>query len=143
MLDRFHRAQNDGRPSVYEQALAELRDSRKRSHWSWFVLPQLRGLGQSAMAQRYGIAGLAEVQAYLADPVLRSRLEAVISVIAEQLQRPGQSLPALMASDLDAAKTISSLTLFEAAGLPQATALLDQLGQRCFRTRAMLGLPVM
>jgi len=58
-------------------------------------------------------------------------------------QRPGQSLPALMGSDLDAAKTISSLTLFEAVGLPQATALLDQLGQRCPSTRAMLGLPVM
>ena len=106
------------------------------------MLPQLAGLGQSAMAQRYGIAGLAEAQAYLADPVLRTRLEAVIGVIAEQLQRPGQSLPALMGGDLDAAKTISSLTLFETAGLPQATALLDQLGHRCPRTRHMLGLPV-
>ena len=64
-------------------------------------------------------------------------------MIAEQLQRPGQNLPALMGSDLDAAKTISSLNLFEAAGLPQARVLLDQLGQRCSRTRAMLGLPVM
>ncbi|MCP9793368.1 DUF1810 family protein [Vulcanococcus limneticus Candia 3F8] len=141
-LHRFPSAQDHGQPSACERAMAELNAGGKTSHWIWFVLPQLAGLGQSAMARSYSIAGLAEAQAYLADPVLRMRLEAVISVIVEQLQRPGQSLPALMGSDLDAAKTISSLTLFEAAGLPQATALVDQLGQRCPRTRHMLGLPV-
>jgi len=59
------------------------------------VLPQLRCLGHSAIAQRYGITDLAEARAYLADPQLRQRLEAVIGVIAEQLQRPGQQLPLL------------------------------------------------
>ena len=133
-LDRFHAAQNAGSPSAYNRALAELRSGRKRSHWIWFVLPQLAGLGHSEMAQRYGIAGLAEASAYLADPLLRQRLEAVIAVINAQLRQPGQSLEHLMGSGLDAAKTVSSLTLFEAAGLESAGALLDQIGRRCGQT---------
>ena len=80
-LYRFQQAQNDGSPSVYESALAELAIGRKTGHWVWFVLPQLAGLGHSEMAQCYGIAGLDEARAYLADPLLRQRLEAVISVI--------------------------------------------------------------
>ena len=133
-LRAFHDAQNAGHPTIYDRALAELRDGRKRSHWIWFVLPQLAGLGRSAMAQRYGIADLDEARAYLADPVLRQRLEAVIGVIDEQLRKLGQSLEHLMGSGLDAAKTVSSLTLFEAAGLDSAGALLDQIGRRCERT---------
>lgn len=133
-LDRFHSAQSAGSPSAHERALAELRNGRKRSHWIWFVLPQLTGLGRSAMAQRYGISGLTEARAYLADPLLRQRLEAVIGVIDEQLRKPGQSLEHLMGSGLDAAKTVSSLTLFEAAGLESAGALLDQIGRRCGQT---------
>jgi uncharacterized protein (DUF1810 family) len=116
-LDRFCTAQNAGNPSAIEQALAELRTGCKRSHWIWFVLPQLAGLGHSEMAQRYGIAGLDEARAYLAEPLLWQRLVAVISVIDEQLNQPGQTLELLMGSELDAAKTVSSLTLFEAAGL--------------------------
>lgn len=80
------------------------------------------------MARHYGIADLEEARAYLADPLLRARLDEVITVIADQLRQPGQSLTALMGGDLDAAKTISCLTLFEAAGLETATALLDQIG---------------
>jgi uncharacterized protein (DUF1810 family) len=134
MTTRFVEAQNAGSPSAYDQALAELRAGRKRSHWIWFVLPQLAGLGRSAMAQRYGINGLAEARAYLTDPVLRQRLEAVIAVINAQLRQPGQSLERLMGSGLDAAKTVSSLTLFEAAGLESAGALLDRIGRRCGQT---------
>ena len=69
-LDRFVRAQ----ASVYDQALSELRAGRKRSHWMWFVFPQLAGLGLSSMAQRYAIASIAEARAYLAHPVLGFRL---------------------------------------------------------------------
>ncbi len=90
------------------------------------------------MAQRYGIHGLAEAQAYLEEPLLRQRLEEVISVIGEQLELPGQSLEHLMGSGLDAAKTISCLTLFEAADLSTATALLDELGRRCPKSQALL-----
>jgi uncharacterized protein (DUF1810 family) len=135
---RFLVAQNTGQPTAYDRALAELRTGRKRSHWIWFVLPQLAGLGRSAMAQRYGIADLAEARAYLADPLLRQRLELVLTVINEQLSQPGQNLEQLMGSGLDAAKTVSSLTLFEAAGLSSATTLLNQLGRRCAWTQAQL-----
>lgn len=138
-LRRFQHAQNNGSPSVYDSALAELAIGRKTGHWIWFVLPQLSDLGHSEMAQRYGIADLAEARAYLADPLLWQRLEAVISVIDEQLNQPGQTLELLMGSELDAAKTISSLTLFEAAGLESAAALLDRIGRRCARTLEILG----
>ena len=140
-LTRFLSAQNSGSPTIFERALAELKARRKRSHWIWFVLPQLQGLGRSAMAQRYGIHGLAEAQAYLEEPLLRQRLEEVISVIGKQLEPPGQSLEHLMGSGLDAAKTISFLTLFEAIGLSSAKELLNQLGRRCSKTQALLTAP--
>jgi uncharacterized protein (DUF1810 family) len=135
-LQRYLSAQNTD--ATYQRALAELQAGRKRSHWIWLVLPQLQGLGRSAMAQRYGIHGLAEAQAYLEEPLLRQRLDEVIRVIGEQLQLPGQSLEHLMGSGLDAAKTISSLTLFEAAGLASATTLLNHLGRRCAWTQTQL-----
>ena len=137
-LSRFLSAQNEGTPSSFERALSELKNGRKRSHWIWFVLPQLRSLGRSATAIHFGIEDLEEARAYLADPVLRERLEQVIAVLAEQLEHPDQSLRKLMGKSIDATKTISSLTLFEAAGLSIATAVLEQLGQRCKETeRAM------
>ncbi len=117
-ISRFSRAQAAGVECAYERALAELRNGRKRSHWIWFVLPQLQGLGRSDMAQRYGLEGLAEAHAYLVDPLLRRRLEQVIDVIHHQLQHPDQTLECLKGGELDATKTISSLTLFEAAGPP-------------------------
>ena len=69
-LERFVRAQ-DG---VYPTALAEISAGHKRSHWMWFVFPQLAGLGSSPTAQRYAIGGLAEARAYLDHPVLGPRL---------------------------------------------------------------------
>ena len=139
-LRRFITAQDTGQPSAYERAMAELRSGRKRSHWIWFVLPQLEGLGRSAMAQRYGLNGLEEAKAYLSEPILRSRLEETIAVIADQLAQPGQTLVRLMGGQLDASKTISSLTLFAAAGLPEARALLDQIRQSCEVTQSRVGL---
>ena len=133
-LSRFLSAQNEGTPSSFDRALSELKNGRKRSHWIWFVLPQLRCLGRSATAIHFGIEDLEEARAYLADPVLRERLERVIAVLAEQLEHPDQSLRKLMGKSIDATKTISSLTLFEAAGLSTATAVLEQLGQRCEAT---------
>ncbi|WP_338021318.1 DUF1810 family protein [Arsenicicoccus bolidensis] len=70
-LSRFVQAQDAN--GTYDQALAELRRGRKTSHWMWFVLPQVRGLGHSGMAVRYGIADLDEASAYLAHPVLGPR----------------------------------------------------------------------
>src|SRR3954464_1353648 len=69
-LERFVSAQ----APVYEAVLSELASSRKRSHWMWFIFPQLRGLGNSSMAKHYGIASLEEARAYLAHPLLGTRL---------------------------------------------------------------------
>jgi uncharacterized protein (DUF1810 family) len=69
-LDRFVQAQD----RVIEQVRQELRDGRKRSHWMWFVFPQLSGLGHSSMARHYAIASLDEAAAYLKHPILGPRL---------------------------------------------------------------------
>ena len=138
-LQRFRVTQDGGNPSPYELAIAELQEGRKTTHWFWFVLPQLRRIGQSPTAKHFGIADLCEARAYLADEFLSKRLEQVIAIISVQLEQPNQTLGYLMGSDLDANKTISSLTLFEAAGLISASNLLDQLSQRCQLTVFLLG----
>ena len=69
-LQRFVDAQNP----LYAEVCAELANGRKRSHWMWFVFPQIRGLGSSAMAQRFAISSLAEAQAYIRHAVLGERL---------------------------------------------------------------------
>ena len=69
-LQRFVDAQNP----LYAEVCAELANGRKRSHWMWFVFPQIRGLGNSAMAQRFAISSLAEAQAYIRHAVLGERL---------------------------------------------------------------------
>ena len=69
-LHRFVQAQED----VYAQALAEIRSGRKRTHWIWYIFPQVAGLGSSPTARRYAISGLEEAEAYLRHPVLGERL---------------------------------------------------------------------
>jgi uncharacterized protein (DUF1810 family) len=103
-LQRFVDAQ-DG---IYEQALAELRAGRKRSHWMWFVFPQVAGLGRSPTAQRYAISGLEEARAYLAHPLLGSRLRECCRTLLE-LQDPD---PEEVLGGIDALKLRSSMTLF-------------------------------
>ena len=71
----------DAQATTYEQALAELQAGRKQSHWMWFIFPQLRGLGHSDTAQRYGISGLDEANAYLSHPVLGPRLRGCTDAI--------------------------------------------------------------
>jgi uncharacterized protein (DUF1810 family) len=78
-LDRFTQAQQGS----YEQALREIRAGRKRSHWMWYVFPQLRGLGASAMSQRYAIADIEEARAYMAHPVLGPRLVACCEAVLD------------------------------------------------------------
>jgi uncharacterized protein (DUF1810 family) len=108
-LQRFKDAQAQ-RGSGFESALSEIQSGRKRGHWVWYVFPQLAGLGQSAMSQRYGIDGIAEAEAYLRDPLLRGRLLTIALAVAEQLRR-GVSIESLMNSPIDAAKLVSSMTL--------------------------------
>jgi uncharacterized protein (DUF1810 family) len=110
-LDRFKQAQ-DG-PSGFATALAELEAGRKRSHWIWYVFPQLAGLGQSSAAILYGLQGTDEAAAYLRDRVLRDRLLRVTDAVLTQLQRdPAPALVDLMGSEIDAVKLVSSMTLF-------------------------------
>ncbi len=108
-LTRFVTAQDQG--GTYATALAELRSGRKRSHWMWFVLPQLAGLGRSATAQHYGIAGLAEARDYLDHPVLGPRL---VECAQALLALPGDDPVAVLGS-VDALKLRSSMTLFARA----------------------------
>jgi uncharacterized protein (DUF1810 family) len=108
-LERFVRAQEGG---VYAEALRELREGRKRTHWMWFVFPQVAGLGRSTTAQHYAVSGIAEAQAYLAHPVLGPRLEAC----ADALMGLDGSDPVAVLGGTDAQKLRSSMTLFARAG---------------------------
>lgn len=111
-LDRFVTAQSP----VMATVLAELRAGRKRTHWMWFVFPQLRGLGSSAMAQHYGIASLEEARAYLAHPVLGPRLRECCGLL---LQVPGKSALEILGSP-DDLKLRSCATLFSLAAPQEA-----------------------
>lgn len=112
-LARFSEAQQ----AVYSQAVAELREGRKRSHWMWFVFPQIAGLGRSDMARFYAIADLAEARAYLAHPLLGARLaEATDAVLAHA----GRISAETLFGGIDAIKLRSSMTLFEAAAEGEA-----------------------
>jgi uncharacterized protein (DUF1810 family) len=107
-LERFVMAQADGE---FESALAEMRAGRKRSHWIWYVFPQLAGLGTSHMSQTYAIRDREEAVSYLEHPVLAARLREITTAVAEQL-RTGVAVDRLMGSSVDAVKLVSSLTLF-------------------------------
>ena len=109
-LDRFVTAQHE----TYAAALAELRAGRKRTHWSWYVLPQLQGLGASAMSVRYGISGLPEARAYLAHPVLGARLVECVAAIDQQ----AGTTPETLLGPIDARKFHSCITLFARACEP-------------------------
>lgn len=133
-LARFVAAQ-DG---TIDTALAELRAGRKRSHWMWFVFPQLAGLGRSAMAVRYAISGLDEARAYLAHPLLGPRLTEAVAALLGQAETD----PVAIMGDIDATKLRSSMTLFAiAAGGPPFSVVLDRFfaGQYDPATMAMLG----
>lgn len=106
-LDRFLLAQS----ADYATALSELERGRKQTHWMWYVLPQLRGLGKSAMSRKYGIAGLQEAEAYLAHPILGQRLrDCVVAICAHTNTSAADIL-----GNIDAGKFRSCLTLFAAA----------------------------
>lgn len=105
-LSRFHSAQ----APVWDRVLAELRAGRKRTHWSWFVFPQLAGLGHSDTAQLYALHSVDEARAWLADPVLGPRLFAAL----DALLASGRSATTVLGT-VDAMKLRSCLTLFLAA----------------------------
>ena len=108
-LSRFLKAQEQD----YEQALREIRSGRKRSHWMWYIFPQIQGLGFSPTAQYYAIRDLQEARDYLAHPVLGTRLKEISSALLD--------LTGLSASEIfgypDDLKLRSSMTLFRMADL--------------------------
>jgi uncharacterized protein (DUF1810 family) len=93
---------------VFEQVRRELRDGRKRSHWMWFVFPQLSGLGHSAMARRYSLASVDEAAAYLKHPILKQRLIECTELVNRV---EGRSINAILGSP-DDLKFHSCMTLF-------------------------------
>ena len=133
-LRRFIGAQAD----VYATALGELRAGKKRSHWMWFIFPQLEGLGHSANAKFFGIRSIDEARAYLAHPILGRRYNECV----EALQDLTSSDPVAVLGQIDAIKLRSSLTLFEQAKpMPLLAAALDRwfAGGRDGETLRMLG----
>lgn len=133
-LARFVTAQAD----TYARALEELRRGAKRSHWMWFIFPQITGLGTSTMARRYAIVSQAEAVAYLAHPLLGPRLVAVAEALLPHRDR---SATEIMGSP-DDVKLRSSMTLFDAVSgaHPAFSAVLEQFfgGVRDERTLAFL-----
>ncbi|GBC56195.1 DUF1810 domain-containing protein [Stutzerimonas stutzeri] len=121
-LQRFVDAQRDH----YEQALQELRAGRKRTHWMWYVFPQLHGLGRSAMAQRYAISGRDEALAYLQHPLLGPRLQACTQAM---LEHRATSAHRILGSP-DDLKFHSCMTLF--ARTAQQPALFEDALQAFF-----------
>lgn len=134
-LSRFAQAQAD----VYELALAELKSGQKRSHWMWFIFPQIDGLGSSPTARRYAIRNLAEAKSYLAHPVLGPRL---LASAAALLEIKGRSAREILGSP-DDLKLRSCATLFAQISPSDSVfhRLLDQYfqGQPDRKTLELLG----
>jgi uncharacterized protein (DUF1810 family) len=121
-LERFVAAQDSG--GTYDQAVAELRQGRKTSHWMWFVFPQIAGLGQSPTSRTYAISSVAEARAYLAHPSLGPRLLECAALVCDAQGRSAEQI----FGGIDALKLRSSMTLFLHAD-PEARAFRQVLDQ--------------
>lgn len=134
-LNRFIKAQQYD----YEQALAEMKNGKKRSHWIWYIFPQLKGLGFSSMSEFYGIDGLEEAKAYMAHPVLSARLLEITEVLLDL----DSDNPSSVMGYPDDLKLKSSMTLFAEAApeYPVFKQVLEKYfhGSRDSRTLQMLG----
>lgn len=107
-LERFIEAQDSY--GTYGAALQEMRNGQKRSHWIWYVFPQLKGFGRSYNSNYYGIDDVEEAKAYLNHPVLGERLKEITSVL---LTHTDEDVVTLMGSYIDAIKLRSCMTLFD------------------------------
>lgn len=142
-LDRFLTAQSRD----YTTALREIQNGRKRSHWIWYIFPQVAGLGMSSTSQYYAISGLDEARAYLREPTLRAHLLEISNALLEisnALLALDESDPTAVFGFPDDLKLRSSMTLFAAAAPdePVFSAVLDKFfgGQPDTRTLQILGL---
>ena len=115
----------DAQAPIYATALAELRSGKKQTHWIWFVLPQLRGLGHSHNATYYGLEDAAEAAAYLAHPVLGTRLRECVEAI---MAHKDKSAHAILGSP-DDAKFRSCITILFSAGAQNDSLWKDALDQ--------------
>lgn len=128
-LQRFIEAQNDS----YDQALKEIRNGRKLTHWIWYIFPQIKGLGFSYNSEYYGITSLQEAKDYLENELLRKRL---FEITESLLMHKGKDIEGIM-GDIDALKLKSSMTLFDAV---QPDDIFGEVlyefygGERCRRT---------
>jgi uncharacterized protein (DUF1810 family) len=137
-LQRFVEAQDDA--AIYARALGELREGRKRSHWIWFVFPQVAGLGSSPISQAYAIRSLDEARAYLAHPTLGPRLHESTEALLDN--DPSLSAEQILGA-IDAIKVRSSMTLFAKAdpAEPLFSNVLDRFyaGEPDAATNRLLG----
>lgn len=128
-LQRFIEAQNDS----YDQALKEIRNGRKLTHWIWYIFPQIKGLGFSYNSEYYGITSLQEAKDYLENELLRKRL---FEITESLLMHKGKDIESIM-GDIDSLKLKSSMTLFDAVQPGSVFGeVLDEFygGERCRRT---------
>ena len=109
-LKRFLDAQNEY--GMYDIAMGELKRGRKRSHWIWYVFPQIKGLGFSYNSQYFGIGSIEEAKQYLENPILRDRLVRACSLLKEQAEQ-GKNMEEVIGG-IDSFKVRSCLTLFDA-----------------------------
>lgn len=134
-LSRFVSAQEN----VYQQVLTELEQGRKRTHWIWFIFPQIDGLGHSSMAERYAIKSLDEARAYLRHPVLGARLQQCTEKV---IAIDGKSIATIFGYP-DDLKFRSSMTLFASIAGPESvfSAALEKYfdGEKDAMTLALLG----
>ena len=107
-IERFIEAQNTS--NTYRQALVEMQQGHKQTHWIWFIFPQLKGFGHSAYSQYYGLADTDEARTYLAHPLLNERLRTITKAV---LLHGNMDVKRVMGSSIDAVKLKSSMTLFD------------------------------
>lgn len=119
-LTRFLEAQE----GVYERVVGELRRGRKTGHWSWFIFPQLAGLGSSETSRYYAISSLGEAREYLAHPVLGARLRECAGIVLATEGRTAEQI----FGGLDAMKVRSSMTLFH-RDAPEEAVFVQVLGR--------------
>ena len=119
-LDRFLVAQEHS----YDTALREIRSGRKRSHWMWYIFPQLKGLGRSSTSEYYGLSGIKEAQAYLSDSILKARLIEITDAVIAHKDKSAEEI----FGGIDAKKLRSCMTLFSIAApdIPVFDAVLEQ-----------------
>lgn len=108
-IQRFIKAQEQSYDG-YKQALSEIQQGRKTSHWIWYIFPQIKGLGHSYMSEFYGVSGLEEAQEYMKNETLSTRLREITNALLAHSDKSADDILGY----IDAKKVKSSMTLFDA-----------------------------